>query len=172
MDLLSHIQTLKSEGKSLPPIHQWHPERVYDFDLHIDREGRWFHEGTQIKRLKLVRLFASVLKKEGHDYFLVTPVEKARIQVEDVPFLMVEMEQELDKLLFRSNVDDVVCLSKEHPLELRHSELGDLPYVHVRDDLWARVNRNVYYQLVELAEEKQDALWLSSAGESFCVGKL
>ena len=95
-DLISQLQALQKEGKSKPPIHLWKPERVYDIDIRIDSEGRWFHEGSEIKRIQLVKLFASVLLFEDGHYFLVTPIEKARIQVEDVPFLIVEFQQSED----------------------------------------------------------------------------
>jgi uncharacterized protein len=121
-------------------------------------------------------LFASILKKEGDDYFLVTPIEKARIQVEDVPFVVVEMELNFQKqqILFRTNLDEVLVLSEEHYLVLKPSELSEqeLPYLHVRNGLFARFNRSVYYQAIEQAQEKQGRLYLSSAGESFCIGTI
>lgn len=171
-NLLQQLQTFEKEAKGKPPVHLWNPERVYDFDMRIDKEGRWFHEGSEIKRIKLVKLFASVLKNENENYYLVTPVEKAKIQVEDVPFLIVEMEQNEQGFIFRTNIDELILLSNEHPIEVRKSELGELPYIKVRNELWARFNRNVYYQAVELAEEKDGRLILKTANEEFCVGKI
>ena len=170
-DLISQIQKLKDEGNSLPPVHLWNPERVYDFDMRIDRQGRWFHEGQEIKRIKLAKLFSTVLKKEGDDYFLVTPVEKARIQVEDVPFLVVEFQQSASGFVFRTNLDDLVELSIKNPIELRNSNLGELPYIKVRADLWARFNRNVFYQIVELASESNGKLVIEGSGQGFVIGR-
>lgn len=169
-NLFKQLQDLENEGRVKPPVHLWNPEHVYDFDLRIDKHGRWFHEGSEIKRIKLVKLFANVLKKEGENYYLVTPVEKAKIQVEDVPFLIVEMEKNDQGFIFRTNLDEFILLSQEHPIQLRKSELGELPYINVRNNLWARFNRNVYYQAVELAEEKEGSLFLKTEQQVFCIG--
>lgn len=171
-DLISQLKALEADGKGMPPVHLWKPERVYDIDIRIDREGRWFHEGSEIKRKPLVKLFASVLLHEEGQYYLVTPVEKARIQVEDVPFLIVEFQQSKSGFVFRTNLDELIELSEKHPIELRKTELGELPYIKVRADLWARFNRNVYYQIVELAEEKDTKICISSQGSDFVVGRL
>ena len=173
--LFEQLEKIKKQGKGLPPVHLWNPERVYDIDIRIDMEGRWFHEGGEIKRLALIKLFASVLKKEDESYFLVTPVEKARIQVDDVPFLIVEMEVDRKKsgIVFRTNLDELVSLSATHPVVLREGLNGQsLPYVAVRDGLLARLNRNVYYQAIELAIEKDGKFYLSSEGDEFCIGSL
>ncbi len=171
-DLITQLHKLKAEAKSLPPIHLWKPQRVYDLDMRIDAEGRWFHEGSEIKRKGLVQLFASVLLKEGEDYFLVTPIEKARIQVEDVPFLVVEYQHSGNDLIFRTNLDDLIELSREQPIELRQNQLGELPYIKVRDELWARFNRNVYYQLIEEAQERESGLYLQSHNLEFLLGRI
>jgi hypothetical protein len=169
-DFISRLGDLKAEGGSFPPVHLWNPERVYDFDMLIDKQGRWFHEGSEIKRNKLVKLFSSVLKKEDDDYFLITPVEKARIKVEDVPFLIVEMEELEDKWLFRTNLDEVIELSEPDLFEMRESDLGNLPYLKVRNDLWARFNRNVFYELVELAQEQDGQLLIDIQGKKVSLG--
>jgi hypothetical protein len=180
-NLLSQLEKLKSETKGMPPVHLWNPERVYDIDIKIDKEGRWFHEGSEIKRIKLVKLFASVLKYEikntKGNYSLVTPVEQAYITVEDVPFIIVEVEQSEDGFVFRTNLDELIELSEDHPIELRMCDLGagesgELPYIKVRDDLWARFNRNVYYQAVELAEKRDNKFYLESKGESYLMGRI
>jgi len=171
-NLFKQLQDLEDQGKGKPPVHLWNPEHVYDFDLRIDKQGRWFHEGSEIKRIKLVKLFANVLKKEGENYYLVTPVEKAKIQVEDVPFLIVQMEKNDQRVIFRTNLDDLISLSQEHPIELRKSELGELPYIKVRNNLWARFNRNVYYQAVELAVVKEGRIVFETEDQEFCLGKI
>ena len=172
-NLLSQLESLENKD-DFPPVHLWNPERVYDFDMRIDKDGRWIHEGSEIKRIKLVKLFASVLKKEGEDYYLVTPVEKARIQVEDVPFLIVEIEAQQYKTICRTNLDELIVLSNEHPLTLEANSVSEevLPYVDVRSGLKARFNRNVYYQAIELAEERGGKFYLKGVDGEFCVGEV
>jgi len=178
--LFERLQVISSEkGISkggIPPVHLWNPDRIYDIDIKIDAEGCWFHEGSEIKRIQLVKLFASILKKEGDDYFLVTPVEKARIHVEDVPFIVVEMEysQVEDKFFFRTNLGDVVEMSDQHTISLNKTAIAEqkLPYLLIRSGLLARLNRNVYYQAIELAEQIGDKLFLKTQDFVFCIGEL
>lgn len=151
------------EGQSAPPIHLWHPEHICDIDMKIDRNGDWHHEGTQIKRASLTRLFSSVMRLEDDgDYFLVTPVEKCRIQVEDVPFQAILMRVDgggnSQRLVFTSNMAEEAIAGADHPLsfiEETDSKNGSsfIPYIEIRDGLKARVSRNVYYQLMDLLEE-------------------
>lgn len=146
----------KVAGISHPPVHLWNPENEKDIDLVIRRDGTWHYGGSPIKRPRLVRLFASVLKREGDDYFLVTPVEKCRITVQDVPFQAVLMdsagEGENRRLSMTTDMAETVPVDAEHPLRI--TQQGDewIPYVLVRDGMEARVSRNVYYQLAELLE--------------------
>lgn len=143
----------------LPPVHLWDPPFCGDLDIRIGSDGTWFYLGTPIGRQPLVRLFASVLKREGDKYFLVTPVEKIGIVVEDAPFLAVEMQAEETsagvRLHFRTNVDDWVTCDRDHGLrfEPEESSGGLKPYVHVRRNLWAKVTRALFYDLVELGQE-------------------
>src|SRR3990167_6989729 len=113
---------LKSGGNSLPPVHLWNPPLSGDIDIRIARKGDWYHEGTRFQRQALVKLFASILKREGDEYFLVTPVEKWRIRVEDVPFIAVDVEamgEGVDaELVFRTNVGDMVHANALHPLRV------------------------------------------------------
>ena len=140
-----------------PPVDTWNPEKTVQFDMRIDLKGDWFHEGTQRKRQPLVKLFASLLRREGADYFLITPREKFTVQVEDVPFIIMEMaleqKAELSHICFRTNMDEVVCLSDEHPLKMFQPDWSKTPcpYVLVRDRLWARISRPCFYQLAESA---------------------
>src|SRR3954471_18890498 len=143
-----------------PPVHLWNPPFCGDLDMRIAADGAWYYLKTPIGRPALVRLFASVLKREGDKYFLVTPVEKCGIQVEDSPFLAVELNVE-DKdghpvLNFRTNVDDWVACGPDHALrfEPEPETVGLKPYLHVRRDLWAKVTRALFYDLVELGEER------------------
>jgi hypothetical protein len=152
--------------KGLPPVHLWNPPFCGDIDMRIAADGTWFYQKTPIGRPALVKLFASVLKREGDRYFLVTPVEKVGIVVDDAPFLAVEM-QGLDAehplfsgghvLRFRTNVDDVVDAGPEHVLrfEQQAANGGLKPYLHVRRDLWAKVTRALFYDLVERGEERE-----------------
>jgi hypothetical protein len=146
-----------------PPVHLWNPPFCGDLDMRIAADGTWFYLKTPIGRPALVRLFASVLKREGDKYFLVTPVEKCGIVVDDAPFLAVELrlEEGADGRLlhFRTNVDDWVVCGAEHALRFEpEPETGGLkPYLHVRRDLWAKVTRALFYDLVELGEERDVA---------------
>ena len=160
--------------RRLPPVAQWKPTREGEIDIRIDREGVWRHEGARFERPSLVRLFASILRKECGGYFLVTPQEKLRIVVEDAPLLAVECEcagqGREQEILLRTQTDDVVRLDAEHTFWLREGPNGPRPYVHVRDGLNALVARAPYYQLVDLAEEADGRLWLRSAGARFDLG--
>jgi hypothetical protein len=165
--------------KGAPPVHLWNPPFCGDLDMRIARDGTWFYLKTPIGRPALVKLFASVLKREGDKYFLVTPVEKCGIVVEDAPFLAVELKLERDGrgqvLHFRTNVDDWVACGREHALRFEPEvETGGLkPYLHVRRDLWAKVTRALFYDLVELGEERdvggRRMFGVASSGEFFAM---
>jgi len=162
-----------------PPVHLWNPPFCGDLDMRIAADGTWYYLKTPIGRPALVRLFASVLKREGEKYFLVTPVEKCGITVDDAPFLAVELEVEVADqrrhLKFRTNVDDWVVCGPEHPLRFEpEPETGGLkPYLHVRRDLWAKVTRALFYDLVELGEERevdgQRMFGIASGSEFFAM---
>jgi uncharacterized protein len=165
--------------KGLPPVHLWNPPYCGDIDMRIASDGTWFYQKTPIGRAALVKLFASVLKREGDKYFLVTPVEKCGIAVDDAPFLAVELQVEETgagpRLNFRTNVDDWVACGPEHALRFEpEMETGGLkPYLHVRRDLWALVTRALFYDLVELGEEREIAgermFGIASEGEFFVM---
>ncbi len=147
------------KAKGLPPVHLWNPPFCGDLDIRITRDGTWFYLGTPIGRPALVRLFSTILKREGDKYFLVTPVEKVGIRVEDVPFLAVEMTVHDGSggksLSFRTNVDDWVTCDADHALRFEKGEDDGLtPYLHVRSGLWARVTRAIYYDVVDRGEER------------------
>jgi uncharacterized protein len=163
-------------GKGLPPVHLWNPPFCGDLDMRIASDGTWFYMGTPIGRPALVRLFSTILKRENGKHFLVTPVEKVGIRVDDAPFVAVEMRKAHDergpRLHFRTNVDDWVDCDHEHGLRFEISAAGGLtPYLHVRADLWAKVTRALYYDLVDMGEERmidgRDMFGISSAGEFF-----
>ncbi len=165
--------------KGPPPVHLWNPPFCGDLDMRIAADGTWFYLGTPIGRPALVKLFASVLKREDDKYFLVTPVEKCGLVVEDAPFLAVELAVERGRqgrsLRFRTNVDDWVACGGEHALRFEpQAGTGGLkPYLHVRRGLWARVTRALFYDLVELGEERdvggERMFGVASAGEFFAM---
>lgn len=143
--------------RGLPPVERWNPPFCGDLDMRIAADGTWFYMGTPIGRPALVKLFSSVLKREGDDYFLVTPVEKVGIKVEDAPLQAVEMqldgEGDARSIAFRTQVDDLFCVGAEHGLRFeRAAKDGLKPYVHVRRGLWARLTRALTYDLLALGE--------------------
>jgi uncharacterized protein len=165
-------------GKGLPPVHLWNPPFCGDIDMRIAGDGTWFYMGTPIGRPALVRLFSTILKHEGGKHFLVTPVEKVGIRVDDAPFMAVEMRKETDSrgrvVRFRSNVDDWVDCDSAHRLRFEAAADGGLtPYLHVRADLWAKVTRALYYDLVDMGEERvvdgRPMFGVASAGEFFAM---
>lgn len=167
------------EARKLPPVHLWNPPFCGDIDMRIAADGTWYYLGSPIGRPALVRLFASVLKREGENYFLVTPVEKVGITVEDAPFQAVEMAIDGEgpgrTLTFRTNVDDLVRCDAEHSLRFVPEEPGGglKPYLHVRRDLWARVTRALFFDLVEISETRnlngREWFGVASAGEFFAM---
>ena len=167
-----------SAGKGLPPVHLWNPPFCGDLDMRIATDGTWFYQGTPIGRPALVRLFSTILKREDGKHFLVTPVEKVGIRVDDAPFLAVEMLKEDEArgrtLRFRTNVDDWVDCDAAHRLRFEAAADGGLtPYLHVRADLWAKVTRALYYDLVDMGEERvvdgRAMFGVASAGEFFAM---
>ena len=165
-------------GKGLPPVHLWNPPFCGDLDMRIAGDGSWYYLGTPIGRPALVRLFSTILKREDGKHFLVTPVEKVGIRVDDAPFLAVEMANEQDArgrlLNFRTNVDDWVPCDGGHRLRFKTASDGGLtPYLHVRSDLWAKVTRALYYDLVDMGEERvvdgQQMFGIESGGEFFAM---
>ena len=148
------------------PAPSWNPPDCGDIDMRIAADGTWFYCGSPIGRAPLVQLFASVMRREGDRYVLVTPVEKVGIKVDDAPFLAVEMGVECGadepRLTFRTNIDDLVTVDSEHPLRFeRGASDGLKPYVRVRGDLWALVKRALFYDLVELGgvERAENENW-------------
>lgn len=158
--------------RGLPPVHLWHPEHCGEIDIVIRRDGVWMHEGSPIGRKELVRLFSTVLRKDPDGYHLVTPVEKLRIGVEDLPFRAVAVAREGAELVFTTDVGDVARADGEHPIVVEvDAETGEpAPRVRVRADLWARIARPVFYELVEQAEERDGRLFVRSGGETFELG--
>jgi uncharacterized protein len=148
--------------KGPPPVERWNPAYCGEIDMRIAVDGTWHYMGTPINRPALVRLFSTILRKDPERYVLVTPVERVGIAVEDVPFLAVEMavdgEGENRQIAFRTNVDDLVQTSSEHPLRFESDPDGGVkPYVRVRGDLWARLTRALALDLVAMGETREVA---------------
>lgn len=177
-DLSRFQQQISSQHAALPPVEKWNPDFCGDIDLVVKHDGSWFYMGTPIGRQSLVKLFSTVVKREGDHYFLVTPVEKVGIQVEDAPFIITEWQREKDSYLFTTNVGDTFMVGPDNPIQVMNDQLtsAPLPYALVRRNLWARLHQNVFYQLAELGEAHQvdgkSHLMLNSAGYSFSLGEL
>ena len=173
MSLDSLLAQLASQS-SMPPVEQWDPDYCGEIDLVIKRDGTWFYQGTPFKRMNMVKLFASVIKKEEHDYFLVTPVEKIKIRVEQYPFVITQWQWQDDSqqdMVLSTNLDDTFLLDAEHPLTVdKDANLT----VTVRRNLQAIVHRNVYYQWIEEAKTSEDntSLVIHSNGLPFVLGQL
>jgi len=171
-DFAEDIRELVGDDGSLPPVAEWHPEREGDIDILITRKGVWLYQGEPMERTSVVRLLSKILRKDGGEYYLVSPAEKMKIQVEDAPFLInmldVEGQGRQQKIHFSTMQGDCFTLSDLHPLMISYNDLGEpSPYVLVRRALNGLISRPVYYQLVELlvldevsdsAEEKY-GLW-------------
>lgn len=164
-----------ASSRGLPPVHLWNPPDCGDLDIRIARDGTWFYLGTPIGRPELVRLFSTILRKDGDRYVLVTPVEKVGITVDDAPFVAVDFEAEgegeAQVLTFETNVGDTVEAGGAHPIRVeRDSATGEpSPYVHVRADLEALIDRKSFYRLVEIGAHHEGWFGLWSGGRFFPV---
>lgn len=175
---LEQIEQLLRDQPRKPPLDRWQPPLSGDIDIHIDRRGDWYHEGTRIARQPLINLFASILRRESDgEYYLVTPVEKWRIRVDDAPLLAVDMElAELgaaeQRIVFRLNTEEMVSLDAMHRLMLvRDPESGQmLPRLSLAQRLSAKPTTALYYRLVDIAEPRNGKLMVRSAGEWFSLG--
>ncbi len=164
-----------ASGKGLPPVHLWNPEFCGDLDMRIARDGTWFYLGTPIGRPELVRLFSTILRRDGEDYFLVTPVEKVGITVDDAPFVAVDFEASgtgADQVLtFETNVGDFIQAGPDNPIRVvRDVHTGEpSPYVLVRANLEALIDRKSFYRLVDIGSHFEGWFGLWSGGEFFQV---
>ena len=183
---LKGIETIysfsKSNKKSLPPIEKWNPPFCGDIDMTISKSGKWYYMGSEIKRPAMVKLFSGILRLESdNSYYLVTPVEKVRIQVEDAPFVAVAITKEqsegMNTVTFRTNLNDEIVLSKENPLSIEIKKNDEpSPYITVRNNLRALISRSVFYELVDIAEtipiDGVPYLAIKSQGEIFKIYKV
>jgi hypothetical protein len=177
--LMSQVKAVKGP----PPVHLWNPPFCGDIDMRIARDGTWFYLGTPIGRAPMVRLFSSILKREGDAYFLVTPVEKVGIRVDDAPLLAVDFTAtgagREQVLLFVTKTEDVVTADADHPIIVKFDAQGEpSPYIHVRGGLNALIDRKSFYRLIDLGcheplphDSVHDESWfgLWSAGQFFKI---
>jgi hypothetical protein len=165
--------------KGPPPVHLWNPPFCGDIDIRIARDGTWFYLGTPIGRAPLVKLFSSILKREGDAYFLVTPVEKVGIKVDDAPLLVIDFDAAgigtTQTVVFKTKTDDIATLDRDHPLRVeRDPATGEpAPYILIRTNLWALIDRKSFYRLVDLGchhlHDGQMWFGLWSSGQFFPV---
>ena len=147
------------KGSKPAPVHLWNPPFCGDLEIHIDANGRWFYQKSEIKRERLIRLFSNILKKENDKYFLVTPVEKVGITVEDVPFIATEIDlitkEKIALFKFITNIGDVTYLEKYDQFKILFKNSTDepQPYIQVRSNLYAKIDRKSFYRLVDWCTE-------------------
>ncbi len=159
----------------LPPVERWNPPFCGDLDMQIKRDGTWFYMGTPIGRPELVRLFSTILKREGDSFFLVTPVEKVGITVEDAPFIAVDFTADNGNLTFTTNLGDSATAGPDHPIRvIRDEATGEpSPYIEIRAGLEARIDRKSFYRLVDIGEtvpfEGQDWFGIRSSDTFFPI---
>ena len=164
-----------AETRGLPPVETWNPPSCGDIDMEIRRDGTWFYEGTPIGRPGLVKLFASILIREEDNYFLVTPVEKVGIRVQDAPFIAVDFEAsgegEAQRLTFTTNLEDISVAGSDAPLRfVRDPDTGEpSPYVRVRRNLEALIDRKSFYRLVDLGVHHEGWFGVWSGGAFFGI---
>lgn len=153
-------QSVRAAQKGgLPPVHLWNPPFCGDIDMRIARDGTWFYLGTPIGRFELVKLFSSILRRDGDDFFLVTPVEKVGIKVDDAPFVAVDFNHKDGTLVFETNVGDHAVAGPDHPIRVvLDTKSGEpAPYVMIRAQLEALIDRKSFYRLVEIGEHAEFA---------------
>lgn len=163
---LAEVADLVAQRR-LPPVDQWEPQASSDSLMTIRADGRWFHDGGEVRRPAMIRAFASLLRRDGDgQHWLVTPAERQSIEVEDAAFIAVDVTHKDGALVFRLNTDDTVIAGPDHPLIARGD--ADLPavYLSVRSGTEARLNRSTWLQLVDLADTD---LSVSSHGQSFSL---
>jgi len=171
--LAASITATKTRG--LPPVHLWNPPFCGDLDMRIARDGTWFYQGTPIGRPGLVKLFSSILKREEGKYFLVTPVEKVGITVDDAPFVAIDFEPsgegEAQVLRFVTHVEDNAVAGPDHPIRVeRDPESGEpSPYILIRADLEALIDRKSFYRLVDLGVHHDGWFGVWSGGQFFGI---
>lgn len=173
--LAASARAARQAKRGLPPVHLWTPPFCGDLDIRIARDGTWFYLGSPIRRVELVRLFSGILRREGDAYFLVTPVEKVGITVDDAPFVAVDVEVSgvgpAQVLRFETNVGDEAIAGADHPIRVtRDPQTGEpSPYVMVRAGLEALIDRKTFYRLIEIGQHHDGWFGLWSGGEFYRI---
>ncbi|MBT0587907.1 DUF1285 domain-containing protein [Alteromonas oceanisediminis] len=178
--LASSIDGSTGGSANLPPVEDWDPDYCGDIGLAVNRSGQWLTNDSPIGRAKLVKLFSTIIKREGDRYFLVTPVEKIALSVEDVPFIITQWQRLDDGAIqVSTQTQDSFIISEKHPVELRWDDDSSthIPYVNVRRNLWARVHQNVFYQWAEQADtvpvnDNEAQVQMRSRDYTFSIGSV
>ena len=158
----------KAARGGLPPVHLWNPPYCGEMDMEIRADGSWWHEGSPIGRPAMVRLFSTILKYEDDRHYLVTPVEKIGIRVQDAPFIATDADISDDVITFTTNFGDSVAADADNPIIMRGDGVEPRPYVHVRRGLLARIDRKTFYRLADAATPGPDGrMGVRSAGQFF-----
>ena len=165
--------------KGPAPVHLWNPPFCGDLDIRIARDGNWYYLGTPIGRKPMVKLFSSIIRKDGENYFLVTPIEKVGIKVDDAPFVAVDFEVEgsgkTQQVIFKTNVDDEAIAGPKNKIRVIHDPKTDepSPYIRIRSNLDALIDRKSFYRLIDIGEhhEMNEQSWFGiwSKGEFFPI---
>lgn len=179
-DLEQILADVRASETSQAARRDWNPGYQGEIDIRIAADGSWYHEGRRFQRDSLVRLFAGILRREQDDYFLVTPAEKLRIEVEDAPFIATLVEQVEDRgrqaIVFTTNIGERIVVDGDHPIrvEIDAENGAPRPYLHLHDGLEALISRSAFFDLVSLAEERQhdgsSYLCVTSLGQTFELG--
>ncbi|WP_228243122.1 DUF1285 domain-containing protein [Porphyrobacter sp. GA68] len=157
-------------ARKLPPVEQWAPQRTGDSRMCIAADGTWFHDGSPITRSAMVRAFSGLLMRdESGRHWLITPHERLTIEVEDAPFIAIDVARKDDDFVFRLNTDELIVAGPDHPLTARGEPELPAFYVHVRRGCEARLNRSTYEQLVQMALAQDDGWMVSSGGATFSL---
>ena len=176
MNISKITDSLKGHEKGFPPVDKWNPDLCIGPEFIIDREGNWYYDNSQIKNTKLINLFASVLKKEQENYYLVTPVEKIVVNVDIAPYKIIDFEVIDDNIKLITNLNYDFYLDKDHTTRLIEMDDALIPLVNVRSNIEGFINRNTYYKLVDFALEMnfkhKDNLYLSSFNKNHIIGKI
>ncbi|MEM6660149.1 MAG: DUF1285 domain-containing protein [Pseudomonadota bacterium] len=171
--LAASVKAARAQG--LPPVEQWNPPFCGDLDIRIAKDGTWSYLGSPITRFELVKLFSSILKKEGQKFYLVTPVEKVGITVADAPFIAVDFDRDGDgmaqRLTFTTFVGDIVVAGPDHPIRIVIDPETDepAPYILIRANLEARIDRKSFYRLVDIGTEHDGWFGIWSDGQFFSL---
>jgi uncharacterized protein len=160
----------QASGRGLPPVHLWNPPFCGDIDMRIARDGTWFYLGTPIGRPAMVKLFSGIIRRDGDAYFLVTPVEKVGITVEDAPFVATDIAQDGDDLVFTTQVGDTARAGPDHPIRVdRDASDTPRPYILIRRNLWALIDRKSFYRMVDLGQTEGAWFGVRSGGQFFPI---